>query len=198
MQRRFFCHSNWFNSYTERTLVLLKPDVFQRGKVGNIISRFEDKGLKIVGCKLTFPTKEICEQHYGSEHAHKPFYPRACRFLNSGPVLAMVLEGRQSIKSVRKMVGTTDPAESPVGTIRGDFGQHWRRNLIHASDSVDNANQEITFWFQPEEIKSWGRMVDNYIFEDEYAPIDFESSDPDFHAGHLNPTDEKIDPLPLK
>jgi len=189
---------SWFQRYAERTLVLLKPDVFQRAKVGAILSRFEDKGLKMVGCKMVSPTKRETEIHYGSEHVGKPFYPRACRYLASGPVMCVVLEGRESVKTVRAMIGPTDPAKAPVGTIRGDYGLHWRRNLIHASDSVENANREIECWFNPEEIQSWKRTNEAYVVEEECAPIDFERDEDDFHPGHLEQTGISIDPLPMK
>ena len=135
----------------ERTLVLLKPDAVQRRLVGRIISRFEDKGLKIVGMKLMQVTQELAERHY-AEHREKPFFSELVSFITSSPVVAMVVEGPDAISEVRRLMGKTDPREAAPGTIRGDYGLSITQNLVHGSDSPESAAREIPIFFSEGEI----------------------------------------------
>lgn len=148
----------------ERTLVLIKPDGVQRGLIGEIIGRFERRGLRVVGMKFVWATQEIAELHY-APHKGKPFYPGLIRFITSGPVVAMVWEGTQAIKKVRKMMGETKPAEADLGTIRGDLAMDMGQNLVHGSDSPASSATEIGIWFSPEELVEWSRSVDSWVFE---------------------------------
>jgi nucleoside-diphosphate kinase len=138
----------------ERTLVLLKPDAVQRRLIGRIISRIEEKGLKIVGLKMIRVSRELAEKHY-AEHREKPFYPELLSFITSAPVVAMVVEGPKAVETVRKMMGKTNPLEAEPGTIRGDFGLSVTMNLIHGSDSQASAAREIALFFREDEILSY-------------------------------------------
>ncbi len=135
----------------ERTLVLLKPDAVQRRLVGRVISRIEEKGLKIVGLKMLRVSPELAERHY-AEHQGKPFYRELVSFITSAPVVAMVVEGPRAVEVVRKMMGKTNPLEAEPGTIRGDFGLCVTMNLIHGSDSPASAAREIAFFFRADEL----------------------------------------------
>ncbi len=135
----------------ERTLVLLKPDAVQRRLVGRIISRIEDKGLKIVGLKMIRVSRELAEKHY-AEHREKAFYAELVHFVTSAPVVAMVVEGPKAVEVVRKMMGKTNPLEAEPGTIRGDFGLSVTMNLVHGSDSLASAAREIALFFGEDEI----------------------------------------------
>ncbi len=146
----------------ERTFVMLKPDAVSRALMGEIISRFEKKGLKMVAAKFMRITEEMAARHY-AEHIDKDFYPKLLNFITSGPVLAMVWEGENSISVVRKIVGKTDPAEAAPGTIRGDYGMIKTMNLVHASDSSDSAEREISIFFSDEEIIDWKRADQNWL-----------------------------------
>lgn len=138
----------------ERTLVLLKPDAVQRGLVGRILARFEEKGLALVGMKMrTFPTS-LLEQHY-AVHKSRPFFDGLVKFMSSGPAVALVIEGKDAITVVRTLVGKTNGRESAPGTIRGDFAMSFSTNLVHASDSPESAKFELDLWFQPEELSAW-------------------------------------------
>lgn len=139
----------------ERTFVALKPDSVKRGLMGKIISRFEDKGYKIIAMKLTNVSLELAEKHY-AEHVGKPFYAPLLEYITSGPVLAMVLEGENAILGVRHIVGKTNPDEADVGSIRADFCTVKEYNAIHASDSPESAKREMGLWFSENEI------CDNY------------------------------------
>ena len=130
----------------ETTLVLIKPDGVQRGLIGQMIARFEAKGLQLAGLKLLSPPAEVLEKHY-AVHAERPFYPGLIRFMSSGPVVAMALRGDEAISVVRRMMGETDGKMSPGGTIRGDFGMSKGYNLIHGSDGADTAAFELDLWF---------------------------------------------------
>ena len=148
----------------QKTLVLLKPDTIQRSIMGNIITRFENAGLKIVGMKMVWIDNDFSKKHY-SAHIKKPFYKSLEEFITFGPVVAMVIEGIESIETVRKIVGSTEPKKALPGTIRGDFAHHSYnyadkkgiaiKNLIHASDSLENANKEIKLWFKENEIHKY-------------------------------------------
>ncbi len=134
----------------QRTLVLLKPDCFQRRLVGEILSRFENKGLNIVAMKLIQVTPELSKQHY-AEHAEKPFYPSLESFITSAPVVALALEGLDAIGVVREMLGATNGLKAAPGTIRGDFSSSRQMNLVHASDSPESAARELDLYFSKEE-----------------------------------------------
>ncbi|MEZ6140508.1 MAG: nucleoside-diphosphate kinase [Zavarzinella sp.] len=138
----------------QQTLILLKPDAVQRRLVGTILERFERKGLRLVALKLIHVSRELAEKHY-SVHKGKPFYDSLLDFLTSGPTVAVVLEGREAVAVCRTLMGSTDGAKSPPGTIRGDFALSVQNNLIHGSDSLENAATEIALWFRPEELTNY-------------------------------------------
>jgi nucleoside-diphosphate kinase len=148
----------------ERTFVMVKPDGVQRGLVGEIIGRFEKKGLKIVAMKLVSVSKEFAEKHYGV-HKGKPFFKPTVKFITSSPVVAMILEGNNAIDLVRTMMGKTNPQDAAMGTIRGDYGQFIGRNIVHGSDSPDTAEFEINLWFKPEEIANYIRIDEKWLTE---------------------------------
>lgn len=148
----------------ERTFLAVKPDGVQRGLVGEIIRRYEAKGFTLVGLKLMTVSKELAEQHYG-EHKEKPFFPGLVQFITSGPVVAMVWEGKGVVAAARKVIGATNPLNSEPGTIRGDFGVDVGRNIIHGSDAVETAIREINLWFKPEELCSWQSAAVGWIYE---------------------------------
>ncbi len=135
----------------QQTLILLKPDAVQRRLVGELLSRFERKGLRLAGLKLVQSTRELAEKHY-AVHKGKPFYESLLTFLTSGPTVAVVLEGREAVAVGRSLMGLTDGAKAPPGTIRGDYAISVQNNLVHGSDSPENAAIEIALWFKPEEL----------------------------------------------
>lgn len=149
----------------ERTLVLAKPDAVQRGLIGEILARFERKGLKVVGLRLLTVPRPMAEQHY-AVHAGKPFYAGLVDFITSGPVAAFALEGPDVIATVRRLVGRTMPNEADAGTIRGDFGVSALRNLIHASDASETAVQELQLWFAADQLLEYPRDIDAWIVAD--------------------------------
>jgi nucleoside-diphosphate kinase len=130
----------------ERTLVLIKPDAMRRGIAGEILARFERRGLELKDAKLVNVERPLAEEHY-AEHAEKPFYGELVDFITSGPTLALVLEGEGAIATVRTTMGATDPADAGPGTIRGDFALSMPDNLVHGSDSPESAAREIALWF---------------------------------------------------
>ncbi len=146
----------------QQTLILLKPDAVQRRLVGNIIERFEKKGLRLVATKLVQASTALAEKHY-AVHAGKPFYQSLLDFLTSGPTLAMVWEGREAVSVCRTLIGSTDGAKAPPGTIRGDLAISVQNNLIHGSDSLENALQEVQLWFNKEELISFSCTDQNWI-----------------------------------
>ena len=148
----------------ERTLVLVKPDAVQRGLVGNIISRIERTGLKLVALKMLRMDREMAEQHY-SIHRGKPFFEGLVQFIISSPLVAAVFEGPEAVGIVRKLMGETDPAQAAPGTIRGDLALKIERNVVHGSDSGENAEQEIGLFFSPEEILSYERHSELWLIE---------------------------------
>ncbi|QUO48840.1 MULTISPECIES: nucleoside-diphosphate kinase [Halorubrum] len=154
--------------HDERTFVMVKPDGVQRGLIGEIVSRFEDRGLKLVAGKFVRLDEELAKDHYG-EHEDKPFFDGLVEFITSGPVFAMVWEGADATRQVRAMVGETDPTESPPGTIRGDFGLDLGHNVIHASDHEDEgANErEIDLFFDDEELVDYDLDTSAWVYEDE-------------------------------
>ncbi len=148
----------------ERTLVLLKPDAVQRGLSGEIIGRLEQRGLKLVGAKLVQVGQQLAEQHYRI-HKGKPFYDGLISYITSSPVLAMVWEGPNAIKTVRHTMGATNPQEAEPGSVRHDLGLEIGRNLTHASDGPETAASEIELWFEPGELHGWSRDLDRWIYE---------------------------------
>jgi nucleoside-diphosphate kinase len=150
----------------ERTLVLVKPDGVQRGLVGEILGRFERKGLKLIGLRLLWVPQEMAERHY-AVHAGKHFYAGLVEFITSGPVAAMALAGPDAVAVVRRLVGQTMPNQADPGTIRGDLGVSGLRNLVHASDAPDTADAELALWFDPDALVDYGREVDTWIVAEE-------------------------------
>ena len=148
----------------ERTLVLVKPDAMQRGLAGEIIARWERRGLRIAGLKLMEVTEAMARDHY-SEHDGKPFFAGLVGFISSAPVVAAVLEGPNAIQAVRATNGATNPIEAAPGSIRADFGVDKGRNLVHASDSAASAEREIAIFFHAHEIIDWNRTVERWITE---------------------------------
>lgn len=149
----------------ERTFIMVKPDGVQRGLVGKIIERFETKGFKLVALKFTWASKELLEKHYADLSA-RPFFPGLVKYMSSGPVVPMVWEGLDVVKTGRVMLGETDPRNSKPGTIRGDFCIQVGRNIVHGSDSVESANKEIALWFDSKEVIPWNRATEGWIYED--------------------------------
>ena len=148
----------------QRTFVIIKPDGVQRGLIGEIIRRFEKKGLKLVAMKLVSVSRELAEKHYGV-HKGKPFFKPTVEYIISSPVVAMILEGNNAIDLVRSMMGKTNPLDAAIGTIRGDHGQFIGRNIVHGSDSQDTAKFEINLWFKPEEITNYTRIDEEWLIE---------------------------------
>ncbi|KAK4147240.1 nucleoside diphosphate kinase [Dichotomopilus funicola] len=151
-------------STTERTFIAIKPDGVQRGLVGNIISRFETRGFKLVALKLVTPGKEHLEKHY-ADLSSKPFFAGLVNYMNSGPIVAMVWEGLDAVKTGRVMLGATNPLSSAPGTIRGDFCLQTGRNVCHGSDSVESAEKEIALWFKKDELLAWNSAQASWLYE---------------------------------
>ena len=148
----------------ERTLIILKPDAVQRGLCGEIITRFEKKGLQIVGAKMMKISQQLAETHY-EPHKGKPFYPGLVRFMTSSPVLVLVLEGKDAIAISRKMMGATFGSKAEPGTIRGDFGVSNSFNLIHGSDSPESAERELKLFFKPDELLDWKPASQGWVYD---------------------------------
>jgi nucleoside-diphosphate kinase len=148
----------------EQTLVLVKPDGVQRGLVGQVITRLEKRGLKLIAAKFLSVSKELAEKHY-EVHKEKPFYKNLIRFITSAPVLAMVWEGPEAIKAVRQTMGATRPTEAAPGTIRHDFALLTEKNITHASDSPETAKFEIDLWFNRSELVKWDRVTDEWVLD---------------------------------
>jgi len=146
----------------ERSLVLIKPDAVQRGLTGIIISRFERRGLRIVAMKMLRMDKALARRHY-SVHQNKAFFNELVEFITSSPIIAMVLEGEKAIEVIRQSMGETDCAKALPGTIRGDFGLDVQHNLVHGSDSAENADKEISIFFSSGEIVAYPRDIDRWI-----------------------------------
>jgi len=149
---------------TERTLVLVKPDAMQRGLAGEIISRLEQRGLRIAATRLLEIDQGLAAQHY-AEHKEKPFYEILVTFITACPVIAAVLEGPNAVEIVRATMGATDPRKAAPGTIRGDFGLSITQNLIHGSDSPESARREMELFFDESDIHSYPRDLDRWVFE---------------------------------
>ncbi len=148
----------------ERTLILIKPDGVQRGLMGEIIGRFEQRGLKLAGMKFIQMSRELAERHY-AVHKGRPFYADLVSYITSGPVVAMIWEGKNAIKAARNSIGATNPAEADAGTIRGDLGMEIGRNLVHGSDSPENGVKEANLFFAEEELVAWDRVTEVWIRE---------------------------------
>lgn len=149
---------------SERTFIAIKPDGVQRGLVGEIIKRFEQKGFRLVGLKFLQASEDLLKEHY-TDLKDRPFFTGLVKYMHSGPVVAMVWEGLNVVKTGRVMLGETNPADSKPGTIRGDFCIQVGRNIIHGSDSVKSAEKEISLWFQPEELVEYKSCAQNWIYE---------------------------------
>ena len=146
----------------QQTLILIKPDGVQRRLVGTLIQRFEQKGLRLAGLKLVKPGRDLAEKHY-AVHKGKPFYDSLLQFLTSGPTVAMVWEGREAVQVARTLIGATDGTKAPPATIRGDFALSVQNNLVHGSDSPENAKQEIELWFGPGELVNYAATDQGWI-----------------------------------
>jgi len=147
----------------ERSLVLIKPDAIQRGLAGEIISRLERKGLKIVAMKMLHMDKNLAQRHYAI-HKGKAFFDDLVNFITSSPLIAIIFQGKNAVEVIRQMMGETDPAKAQPGTIRGDFGIDIGHNLVHGSDSLENASKEIDLFFSAEEIFNYDRELDTWIY----------------------------------
>ena len=148
----------------ERTFIMIKSDGVQRGLIGPIIERFEKRGYKLNALKLFSPTKQLLEEHY-AEHKGKGFFNDLVNYMLMGPVVCMIWEGLDIVKTGRKMLGATKPLNSEPGTIRGDFSIETGRNIVHGSDSVESAEREIKLWFKENEIQKYKRDTDKWIYE---------------------------------
>jgi len=148
----------------ERSLVLVKPDGVQRGLIGKVIARLERRGLRLAGAKFMQVAKALAEEHYAI-HRGKPFYEGLIAYITSAPVMAMAWEGPGAVAAIRQTMGATRPLEAAPGTVRHDFALEVGRNIAHASDSLENGEQEVALWFKQEELVSWSRDVDRWIFE---------------------------------
>ncbi len=146
----------------QRTLVLCKPDAVQRGLVGRIISRFEDKGFKIVGLRMLRVDETLAKTHY-QEHVEKPFFSELVSFITSSPIVAMAVEGENAVEVVRGLMGVTNPQNATPGTIRGDFGLNLTKNLVHGSDSLASAKRELALFFPPEQIHDYTLTLGSWL-----------------------------------
>lgn len=151
-------------SNTERTFIAIKPDGVQRGLIGPILSRFENRGYKLVAIKLCTPPESQLREHY-ADLQDKPFFPSLLSYMMSGPVLATVWEGKDVVKQGRAILGATNPLQSAPGTIRGDYAVDMGRNVCHGSDSVESANKEINLWFKKEELVEYKSALFSWIYE---------------------------------
>jgi len=148
----------------EQTLIIIKPDGVERGLIGPIITRFEQRGLKIVGMKLIKVSDTLARKHYAI-HEGKSFFEPLIEYITSAPVVVMALEGPQAVQAARNTIGATRPVEATAGSIRGDFGMMVGRNLVHGSDSPENGAAEIALWFEPSELITYERAIDRWILE---------------------------------
>jgi nucleoside-diphosphate kinase len=148
----------------ERTLIIVKPDGVQRGLVGQVISRLEDKGLRLAGLKLMKVSRDLAETHYG-EHRERPFFGDLVSFITSSPVVVGVVEGPNAVSITRGLVGATNPAEATAGTIRGDYGLSIGMNIIHASDAVESGQREVSLFFNDDEVVGYKRDIERWIVE---------------------------------
>lgn len=148
----------------EKSLVLVKPDGVQRGLIGEIITRLERRGLRLIGAKFMQVSNELAETHYAI-HRGKPFFESLIMYITSAPVMAMVWEGPDAVAAIRQTMGATRPTQAAPGSVRHDFALQIGRNLTHASDEIENGEKEVALWFKPEELVTWCRDLDSWIFE---------------------------------
>jgi nucleoside-diphosphate kinase len=148
----------------QRTFVAIKPDGVERGLIGEVVQRFERRGLKLVGMKFMQVTREMAETHYG-EHKGKPFYEGLVSYITSAPILAMALEGKDAVALARQVIGATNPANAAPGTIRGDLAVEIGRNIVHGSDSPESGKRELGIFFKDNELVSWTRTVEKWVAE---------------------------------
>ena len=148
----------------EKSLVLVKPDGVQRGLIGEVISRLERRGLRLVAAKFVAVSRSLAEEHYAI-HKGKPFYEGLLDYITAAPVMAMVWEGPNAVAAIRQTMGATRPWEAAPGTVRHDFALEVGRNITHASDTPENGEKESALWFTKEEILSWSREIDQWVFE---------------------------------
>ena len=148
----------------QKTFLAIKPDGVQRGLIGKIILRLEEKGFKLIGLKLMKVTNELAQKHYG-EHKDKPFFKGLVSFITSGPIVAMAWEGKDIVSSLRKMMGKTNPLDADLGTVRGDFAVDIGKNVVHGSDSEESAKREIALFFKEDELISWEQDIQKWIYE---------------------------------
>jgi len=148
----------------ERTFIMAKPDAVHRGLVGDIIKRFEQKGFKLVAMKFMWASEDLLKKHY-ADLKDKPFFPPLIKYMSSGPVVPMVWEGKNVVKTGRVMLGETDPFKSSPGTIRGDYAIEVGRNICHGSDAVESATKEINLWFNEKELVQWKPAEEGWVYE---------------------------------
>jgi nucleoside-diphosphate kinase len=148
----------------ERSFIAIKPDGIHRGYIGEVISRFEEKGYKLVAIKIVVPSKDFAEKHY-SDLSKKPFFPSLVSYFSSGPVVAMVWEGKDVISGGRSLIGATNPQQATPGTIRGDYAITIGRNMIHGSDSTESAKNEISLWFTEKDVADFDHVLDKWVHE---------------------------------
>lgn len=158
-------YHNFVGGKMEKTFILVKPDGVQRGLIGEILSRMEKRGLKLVAAKFLLVPDSLAEKHY-AVHQGKPFYEGLIKYITSAPVMAMVLEGPNAIQAVRQTMGLTNPLKAEPGTIRHDYALSISRNLTHASDSPENADSEISLWFTKDEIVNWKKADEDWVMGD--------------------------------
>ncbi|MGB0767951.1 MAG: nucleoside-diphosphate kinase [Phycisphaeraceae bacterium] len=148
----------------QTTLIFLKPDAVQRGLMGKIIQRFEDKGLSFVGVKLVTVSEDLAKKHY-AEHAEKPFFPGLLKFITSSPVLACAIQGPNAVTVCRNLIGATNGQKADPGTIRGDLGMSGANNLVHGSDSPESAQRELALWFTDNELVAMNKTANQWIYD---------------------------------
>nr|WP_263313252.1 nucleoside-diphosphate kinase [Mammaliicoccus sp. Marseille-Q6498] len=148
----------------ERTFLMIKPDAVQRNLIGEVVARLESKGLKLVAAKLFQANETLAKEHY-AEHVDKPFFNKLVNFITSGPVFAMVIEGKNVVEVTRTLVGETNPSKAAPGTIRGDYGIDLGRNIIHGSDSNESAEREIALWFDKSELVDYKLNAETWVYE---------------------------------
>ena len=162
---KIYYHNSYRRYILEKTFILVKPDGVQRGLIGEILSRFEKRGLKLAAAKFLQVPVSLAEKHY-AVHLGKPFYEGLINYITSAPVMAMVVEGPNAIQAVRQTMGLTDPLKAEPGTIRHDFALKISRNLTHASDFPENAESEISLWFTRDEIVDWKKVDEDWVSGD--------------------------------
>ena len=163
-KRNLLCCNLFGGNTLERSLVLIKPDGVQRGLIGEIIKRLEQRGLKLVAAKFMWVSDQLAQTHY-AVHLGKPFYNGLINYICSAPVMAMVWEGQDAITAIRQTMGATNPTVAAPGTIRHDFAIISSRNLTHASDSIENSEKEIALWFKPDELAAWSKIDEEWLFK---------------------------------